>query len=135
MRILVTGSRDWLDFGMVESAIAGATSGTPTEAVVIVHGACPTGADDMAVDVAISLGFGLEEHPADWTKYGRRAGPIRNAEMVVLGADLCIAFIKDGSPGATFTMELARNAGIPVEVHRIWTPGRQPVAEALQVPD
>ena len=38
------------------------------------------------------LGISHECHKADWKRYGKRAGPIRNAEMIKAGADLCVAF-------------------------------------------
>lgn len=42
-------------------------------------------------------------------------------EMVNLGGDLCLGFIKNESRGATQTVEMARAAGIDVRVWRIQT--------------
>jgi hypothetical protein len=42
---------------------------------------------------------------------------MRNQHMVSLGADLCLAFIANNSPGATGCMKMAHRAGIPVELH------------------
>lgn len=119
-RILVTGSRTWIDLKAMHDALADAVTelaGTHSS-VVIVHGACPTGADKIAVQWARRNGIHHEPHPADWSRHGRAAGPRRNAEMVKLGADLCLAFIADGSPGASGCAALAESAGIPV---RRWT--------------
>lgn len=113
MRILVTGSRDWTDPECVEDAIMYETLHSEPP-YMIVHGACPTGADAHADRVAHEyVDLMVERHPADWKTHGKAAGFRRNAEMVALGADICLAFIKNGSKGATHTADLAEKAGIP----------------------
>ena len=122
MRILVTGSRDWWPPSTVYQWLDYWTFRTePRRLPVIVHGACPTGADAMARDwVRRGLGRPFsaveEPHPAIWRPFGiynPHAGLIRNREMVNLGADLCLAFIKNGSRGASHCARLAEEAGIP----------------------
>lgn len=135
-RILITGSRDWDDRKTVNLAIAGLIKDnqrmskmTDTEPhVTIVHGDCPTGADDIADEWNKVDGVDAEPHPAKWNVYKKQAGFIRNQEMVDLGAAVCLAFInqcKDkkckknikkepphGSHGATHTADAAEAAGI-----------------------
>lgn len=113
-RVLVTGSRDWDDMDLVRDNLA--TAVYQNVPAVIVHGACPSGADAIAswwVRQHRIIGLTEERHPANWQLNGKRAGFIRNALMVNLGADLCLAFIKDGSRGASHTARLAEEAGIP----------------------
>jgi len=133
VRVLVTGSRDWDDRltiyrGLHEYVQSRWPMGYDSENqpvdwvapcdFVLVHGACPTGADSIADDWAINNWLIPERHPADWEKYGKRAGFIRNSEMVDAGADLLLAFIKNESKGATMTLRLAEKAGIPCQVWR-----------------
>ncbi|MGW6741698.1 DUF2493 domain-containing protein [Streptomyces sp. NPDC055025] len=112
-RILVTGSRDWDNYDLVRDSLTMAIyQNVPA---IIVHGACPSGADAIAswwIRRYRFLGLTEERHPADWKQYGRAAGPRRNEHMVQLGADLCLAFIKNGSRGASHTAALAEQAGI-----------------------
>jgi YspA, cpYpsA-related SLOG family len=116
-RVLVTGSRDWDAEEILRQAmIAAAFRGPGERDLTVVHGACPTGADAMADAWAEDYGFPAERHLADWTGYGKSAGFIRNAEMVTLGADLCLAFYKQGAgnKGTDHCASLAEKAGIPV---------------------
>lgn len=137
-RVLVTGSRTWDDEGVIQYALSEILFHNRT--MVLVHGACPTGADEIADQWATqrnqfpSRPVTVERHPADWERYGRSAGFRRNAEMVALGADVCLAFIDPctkpgcrepkphGSHGAAHTADLAEKAGIPTrrfpEEHR-----------------
>ena len=121
MRILVTGSRDWSHASAIYGELSRHLDAERT--LVVVQGACPTGADAYADDWAkcgVGRGFNVisEPHPADWTAFGKRAGFARNAEMVDLGADLCLAFIRDYSPGATNCANLAAAHGIPTRIFR-----------------
>lgn len=127
-RVLVTGSRDWADIDLVRFALT--TAVFRHLPAVIVHGACPSGADAVASwwvkQFARNLDITEERHPADWAAHQKAAGFRRNAEMVSLGADICLAFINPcvkpgcaepephGSHGASQTADLADKAGIPV---------------------
>lgn len=128
-RVLVTGSRDWADEAAVENALDAviyASDVASNEEVVVVHGACPTGADAIADRLAREAGCRVEPYPADWSR-GRRAGPERNRVMVEAGADVCVAFIGacssprcrvvgvHASHGASGCADLAEAAGIRTE--------------------
>lgn len=78
MKILVCGDRFWSDIELIAEVIATYSSDT-----ILVHGACHLGgADIIAGEVAKQLGFEVREYPADWKTYGKKAGPIRNLEML-----------------------------------------------------
>ena len=115
-RVLVTGSRDWADEQLVRRELARCWS--EYGRIVVVHGACKTGADRQAAQwvadmVAADIsGVTEEPHPADWKTHGKAAGPIRNKQLIGSGAIVCLAFIRCASPGASHTAGLAEAAGI-----------------------
>jgi hypothetical protein len=111
-RLLVTGSRTWHNAAMLEAELAEWFDPD----TVLVHGACPQGADMIADQAWHEWGGKIERHPAQWDVYGKRAGFLRNEEMVRQGADACLAFIRDASKGATHTANLAIGAGIPTVI-------------------
>ncbi len=126
-RVLVTGSRDWEDAAAVRRALVDAWATSSGRPFVVVHGHCPTGADAVADDwgtrmAALHSSVTVDPHPARWRKpdgtCDKAAGYRRNAEMVTAGADLCLAFIKAGSNGATHCLGLAEEAGIPTRTWR-----------------
>lgn len=111
-RVLITGSRTWDRVDLIRDELERVLP--DHEPAIVVHGNCPKGADAYA-DYLAQLVDGLrpERHPADWSTFGKRAGFVRNQAMVDLGADVCLAFIRDGSKGATHCAAAAEKAGIP----------------------
>lgn len=125
LRVLVTGSRTWESPDHVWGALNDARDEAliTNRRLIVVHGACPKGADAhaarwCATATEFTNGVVEEAHPADWKNSGRQAGFVRNAHMVSIGADVCLAFIANGSRGASHTARLAEQAGIAV---RRWT--------------
>jgi hypothetical protein len=131
MRVIVTGSREWPSRAAVWEALAGVLNENVEdgETITVVHGAA-RGADRFAAEwchLPDEPGYHVtvveEPHPADWARYGKAAGPMRNREMVDLGADLVLAFPLPGprerSRGTWDCVEAAEAHGIPVEVKEL----------------
>lgn len=77
----------------------------PPEITEIISGMA-RGADSLAAEWATKFGFPLQKFPADWKKYGKAAGSIRNQQMLDEGKpDLVIAF-----PGGTGTRDMIKKA-------------------------
>lgn len=116
-RLLVTGSRTWHDEDMIRDALLAqwAAWGKPKNAVLVVGGA--DGADEIASQLWSRAGFPVETHAADWDNHGRRAGMVRNAEMVATGVDCAVAFQYGDTPGTRQCVDLIQRAGVPVQVH------------------
>lgn len=115
MRLLACGDRDWVKVGVIRRVLIQAGVGPGT---TLIHGDA-RGADRMARDVGQALGATIEAYPADWARYKRAAGPIRNQQMLVEGKpDRVIAFHADiaNSKGTKDMVERARAAGLPVTV-------------------
>lgn len=110
-RVLICGSRDFFNKKLIEDNI----KGFPPDTVIIQGGA--RGADTLAKQIAEQHGFSCIEFAADWAKYGKAAGPIRNGQMLKEGKpDIVYAFYTDyeGSKGTRNMVDQAIRAGITV---------------------
>lgn len=118
VRVIVCGSRRWHDRQRIADRLADVP---PAATVVVGYNPAkdtPKGVDRIAYQEAQKLGLLVEPHPADWDRFGKRAGLVRNEEMARLGAVLCLAFWDGQSNGTRHMMETAADHGIPVEVVR-----------------
>jgi hypothetical protein len=110
MRVLVCGGRDFHDATMMNDVLARHHARRPfTE---IIHGGA-RGADRLAGEWGTRHRISVRQFPAQWDKNGKKAGPIRNQQMLAEGKpDLVIAF--PGGRGTADMVRRARAAGVEV---------------------
>ena len=113
MQVLICGSRGWEDADCIEAALAE----LPEHSVIIAGGA--RGADKIGEELARARGLQVRVFPADWDAYGKRAGYLRNIQMLDQEPDQVWVFWDGQSRGTQHTMREARKRGIPT---RVWTP-------------
>jgi YspA, cpYpsA-related SLOG family len=106
VRVLVCGGRNYDNVHRVHATI----QALPYDAIVITGGA--HGADTLAENSALALGMAVEVYYADWAQYGKKAGPMRNQEMLDTGIDYVIAF--EGGKGTADMIKRATKAGVKV---------------------
>ncbi len=106
-RIVIGGYRNFNDYEVFK-AFVNSCIGDENE-ITVLSGHCK-GADLMAEQYAEEKGFATEIYPADWKKYGRAAGPIRNKQMVEK-ADIVIAFTCDRATGTKNLISHAQKLG------------------------
>ena len=115
MRVVVSGSREWGRIPEERERVYERLVALPPDTIVL-HGNA-RGADEIADQAARYLRLKREPHPADWRMLGRRAGIVRNVQMLDTQPDLVIAFWDGESRGTDHMIQTARKRGIPVEVH------------------
>ena len=83
--------------------------------IEIVSGAA-RGADALGEKYAEEKGHTIKRFPADWDKYNKSAGFIRNKEMAEY-ADVLIAFWDGKSKGTKHMINLAKENKLIVRIH------------------
>lgn len=109
--VLVCGGRTFNDYGIVMATLSEILREHP--GMEIVHGAA-SGADSLAQAWAVESRVRATKFPAEWKRYGKMAGAIRNQAMLAAGPDLVVAF--PGGPGTADMCRRARDAGVRVMV-------------------
>lgn len=112
MRVIVCGGRDYTDEDNIWKTLTELHLDMPI--TLLMHGGA-TGADACAAAWAAVHGMLVEEFLPDWKRYGVRAGPKRNQDMILYGEpDLVVAF--PGGRGTADMVAKARAARIPVKI-------------------
>jgi hypothetical protein len=110
VRLLVCGGRDFDDQELLDNALGDVTQ-TIGRSDVLIHGGA-RGADRLAGEWAKRFGIPVMVFPADWETHGRRAGYLRNRQMLVEGEPTHVVAMPGGR-GTADMLRQARLAGVP----------------------
>ena len=120
-RIIICGGRHFKDYEYLESAMSEVMSKIAPwrDVIEIVSGHCE-GADQLGELYAKNHGLPCKAFPAQWEKFGRSAGPIRNSEMVKYASEaempVVVAFRSPRTKGTNDTVKKATKHGFKVFV-------------------
>jgi hypothetical protein len=112
MKIIIAGSRNFNDYNLLKSSCDNLL--TQFTNIEIVSGTAQ-GADKLGERYAGEKGYVIKQFPANWDKFGKSAGYIRNDEMAKY-SDMLIAFWDGTSKGTKHMIDLANKRGIKVEI-------------------
>ena len=114
-RLVVAGSRDFNDYSLLSAELDKLLAGKTN--ITIVSGTA-RGADRLGERYAAEHNLRIERFPAEWEKYHKGAGPIRNMKMVQ-SADAVIVFWDNESSGTKNIIECARKQDVPYRIVRV----------------
>lgn len=115
-RLLICGGRDFDNYNMLDFSIDKilAQNKLSYDQIEVVSGHAD-GADTLGELYAKKHNINLKTFPADWSNYGRAAGPIRNKQMIDYiknGPAVVAAFVSPKSIGTKNTIALAKQENI-----------------------
>jgi len=113
LKLIIAGGRNFNDYDLLKEKVDYYLKNT-NESVEIVSGKAK-GADTLGERYAKENGYGLSLFPADWNRYGKGAGYIRNKEMAEY-ATHCICFWDGESRGTKMMIDLAKERDLKVRV-------------------
>lgn len=115
LKIVVAGSRNFNDYELLKETLDNLLGNiSPTETVEIVSGTA-RGADRFGERYARERNYALKRFPANWDKYGKSAGYIRNEEMARY-SNYGVIFWDESSRGTKHMIDLLHKYGIKCEV-------------------
>lgn len=117
-RVVVAGSREFNDYDTAKKYINFCICNIKKQyTLVFVSGGCK-GADMLGERYAMENGYKIERYPADWVRFGKAAGPMRNRTMAEK-ADYVICFWNGKSRGTKSMISYAKELGKPLKLKSV----------------
>jgi hypothetical protein len=119
--IAIIGSRSFNDYPVLESIVMNMLNdkGVKLSDLTVISGGAK-GADSLGREFSQKHGTQYKEFLPDWEQFGKRAGFVRNAE-IVKNSDYVIAFWDGQSKGTRNSLEVAQNLGTPYYAYNFVT--------------
>ncbi len=114
MKLIIAGGRSFNDYALLSQKLDFLLQ-NQTDIEIVSGGA--KGADNLGERYAKERGLACTQFPAQWDKYGKRAGMIRNEHMAQY-ADALVAFWDGASVGTQHMIQYAKQQGLNVRVVR-----------------
>jgi len=113
MVVLVCGGRAYVNADHVFKVLSDIHAKTPI--AWLIHGAA-RGADTFGENWAKEFQIDYTGVPAQWDKYGRKAGPMRNVSMLNLlkNAEVAMVVAFPGGKGTAHMVKISKEAGLSV---------------------
>lgn len=113
--VIIAGGRDFKDYDLLAKTMNHLLSNVKDDITVVCGKA--RGADTLGEQYAKENEYAVRYFPADWNRYGKAAGYLRNTEMAK-NADALVAFWDGKSLGTRHMIEIAKAHGLKVRVKR-----------------
>ena len=117
-KVIIAGSREFDNYDMLKEKCDKILSRKVNEGeeIVIVSGTA-RGADTLGEKYAEEKGYKIERYPANWDKYGKKAGYLRNKKMAEV-SNACIVFLssKAENKGSKMMISIATEEKLLIRV-------------------
>lgn len=114
-KVIIAGSRGFSNYKLLKEKCNEYLREKRKEYNIIIISGGARGADTLGEKYAQDEGFSLEVFPANWNKFGKSAGFIRNEQMAEI-ADALIVFWDGKSHGTKHMIEIMENKKLLVRV-------------------
>ena len=117
LKLIVAGGRDFHDYQLLTKAIMDLALVEYADRAISIVSGMAKGADNLGYLFAVENNVSDYTFPADWNRYGRSAGMIRNKEMGNF-ADALLAFWDGASKGTQQMIQYMGSLNKPVHIVR-----------------
>jgi hypothetical protein len=115
MNLIIAGGRDFDNWHLLWESLERILKDTDKSTITVFCGMAK-GADTLGKQYALLNNIPVKLFPADWDTHGKKAGILRNQEMIDAGATHLVAFWDQKSRGTADMIKRATKAGLAVRV-------------------
>ena len=116
MKCIIAGSRNIANYGFIEQSFLKCSW---SDKIVEIVSGTARGVDNLGEQLAEKFGLEVTKFPADWQRFGKRAGHLRNADMAKYTDIAIVVMSYGGTNGSLNMIENMRKLGKPCLVFEL----------------